>query len=53
MGPVWECPPERLPNGRIIYRCAVAHFHSDAGSAWSCDGQPARNPTDSTNGATS
>lgn len=37
-GPAWECPPERLSNGRVVYRCMYGHFHSDPGAAWSCDG---------------
>lgn len=47
MGPAWECPPQRLANGRIVYRCMVGHFHGDPGSAWSCDGQPTHKPTNS------
>jgi hypothetical protein len=36
MGPVWECPPERLASGRIIYRCGHGHFHTDPSAAWAC-----------------
>lgn len=46
MGPAWECPPERLANGRIIYRCLYGHFHSYAGAAWSCGGPSERHGED-------
>ena len=46
-GPAWECTPERLSNGRIVYRCMFGHFHSDKGSAWSCGGPYDREPSDS------
>ena len=50
----WECPPERLANGRVIYRCNYGHFHSYAGAAWSCDGprQKANEPTCTPDGCT-
>lgn len=36
MGPAWECDPETLPNGRVIYRCLQGHFHISPGEAWAC-----------------
>lgn len=35
-GPAWECPPERLANGRVIYRCMYGHMHSYPSAAWAC-----------------
>lgn len=51
-GPAWECPPERLPNGRTVYRCDYGHMHGNTTAAWSCDG-PVRKAADSGTGGDS
>ena len=43
---MWECPPEKLSNGRIVYRCNYGHFHSYPSAAWSCGGPDDRKPAD-------
>lgn len=43
---MWECPPEKLSNGRIVYRCNYGHFHSYPSAAWSCGGPDDRKPAE-------
>lgn len=37
-GPAWECPPEILASGRIVYRCLYGHMHPYPTAAWACGG---------------
>lgn len=47
-GPPWECPPERLASGRIVYRCNYGHMHINTTAAWSCDGPVHNSPISET-----
>lgn len=44
MGPAWESSPEKLRNGRIVYRCTYGHMHSDDSTAWACGGPAEKTP---------